>query len=295
MAKLPKRIPDYDLSKIEKRRRKINEALWCSDFYYNVLDAGTFDLLMQELRRALNLKVIHEGVLRESLMDFADVELTGGEADKLALRIAGGFHDIKRGEPVRPFTGLSTEREWAPVEIAEMRLGRIRNNKLYLDMTCMVMAGTAVGQEIKQQIPARFAVSVLAVELGWPKFKVRPTHSELVKTWFFALLGTNKHRKLQIIDFGCAPHQKAYNKKLRDQRNGPCLKNYRHQCRSCPVGYSECAYGTHRYSWLRKECPQCKQNSIYDPSDPGAKVCLRCSTRGLREFWAQERRNSAGG
>lgn len=294
MSKMPERIPDYDLSRIESRRRKINDALWNGDLYYNVLDVGTFTTMVVAIRRALNLKVAHDVVLRETLIEFADTELTARVADMVALRVAGGFHLIRVGTPIQQFNGLPDEGEWAPVEVEELRLGPIRHNKLYLDMTCLVMAGTAVGQEVKQQVPGKFAVAVLSRELGWPQYKARPTHSELVRTWFFGWLVPGKFQPIQIADFKCMPHQKKYNKQLRDARNSPCIRDYRHQCRSCPIGYSECERGTHRYTWVFKDCPKCHKRSIYDPSDPGAKLCLKCRAQSSKLFWAEERRSLSG-
>ncbi len=294
MSEHPGRIPDYDLSRIDRRRRKINDALWNAELYYNVLDVSTFHHMITVLRRALNLKVAHDNVLCETLVEFADVELTAGVSDRIALRVAGGFKQIREGKPVQQFTGLADEGEWAPVEIEEMRLGSIRRNKLYLDMTCLVMAGTAVGQELRQALPGRFAVGVLSRELGWPRFKARPTHSEMVRTWFCGWLVPAPYRKIQIAEFKCLPHQQKYNKALRAARNTPCIRDYRHQCRTCPIGYVECDRGTHRYTWVLKDCPKCGQRSIYDPSVPNARICLKCRSKKSRQFWAEERRSFSG-
>lgn len=293
MDNQPRRIPDYDLSRIDKRRRKINDALWNAELYSHMLEPEAFDLMVVVIRRALNLKAAYDSVLRETLIEFAGMELTHRVSDMIALRVAGGFKYIREGKPIQVFTGLPNEGEWAPLEIAEMRLGQIKKDKLMLNMTCLVMGGTAVGQEVRQSLPGKFVVSVLSRELGWPRFKARPTHSELVRTWFFGLLVPEAYRKIQIADFKCLPHQKKYNKWLRDSRNSPCLLNYRHQCRTCPVGYMQCERGTHRYTWVFKECPKCQTRSIYDPSEPNSKICLRCRSRNGRNFWAQERRSYA--
>ena len=296
MTIAPARVPAYALSRIALRRRKINHALWnIKPFVGTVLDASSFTLMITAIRHALNLKRAHDAALRETLIEFADTEITARVLDMIALRIAGGFTQLRAGKPLQQFAGLTDDGEWAPVEIAEMRLGSVRRNKLYLDMTCLVMAGAAVGQEIKQQIPGKFAVAVLSRELGWPQFKARPTHSELVRAWFFGWLVPTKYKTIQIADFKCLPHQQKYNKELRNDRNSPCLRDYRHQCRSCPVGYVECERGTHRYTWIFKDCPHCNKRSIYDPSDPGAKVCLICKGQRSKQFWAEERRSFSGG
>jgi len=290
MAQSPAHIPDFDLLRIDARRRKVYDALRAHSMYYQILDQVTYAHLIVVVRRALRLKVIHDPILRESLMEFAGLELTERVGDMLALKLAGAFNQLKKGKPIKPFAGLK-EGEWAPVEIAEMRFGRVHNNKLFIDMTTLVMAGTAVGQELCQRLPGKFMATVLAQELGWPKYRIHPTHSELVQLWFTGLLALGDKGQLQIFEFKCMPHQQRYNKSLRAGRNTPCIRDYRQQCRTCPIGYAECHRGTHRYTWIRKDCKRCKTFTIFDPSEPGETVCLLCRAKTARTVWAQERRS----
>ena len=291
MGQGPTRIPDFDLLRIDARRRKVYDALRSHSMYYQMLDQDTYAHLIVVVRRALRLKVIHDSVLRESLMEFAGLELTERVGDMLSVKLAGAFNQVKKGKPIKPFAGIVEGGEWAPVEIAEMRFGRVRNDKLSIDMTALVVAGTAVGQELRQRLPGRFAATVLARELGWPKYRAYPTHSELVRTWFTGLLVLDDKQQLQIAEFKCMPHQQRYNKALRTSRNEPCIRDYRQQCKTCPLGYAECHRGTHRYTWVRKDCKRCKTFAIFDPSEPGETVCLLCRAKSARKFWAQERRS----
>jgi hypothetical protein len=107
--------------------------------------------------------------------------------------------------------------------------------------------------------------------------------------WFNAHL-VQGERGLQIDEFKCTSTQQKYNKKLREQRASPCIRQYRQQCKSCPIGYSDCPRGTHRYTWIKKECKRCHSvDAIFDPGEPGETICLACRTKRARAYARRER------
>lgn len=282
-AEVPSR--DYSYSTIMKRRAKIYDALAQNGLYGQQLLPDEFNHLVRSMRRSLRLD---DEQIRGTLMEFAGTELNSRTADRIAIKLSGAFTELQKGKSVGTFKGLAAP-EWAPVEIAELRYGPIKKNRLFYNMRLLVLAGTAVGVEIRQSFPSKFVVPVLSRSLGWTFKEMRPTHSELVRMWFNAHL-IQTDRMLQIDEFKCTSSQQKYNKRLREQRAEPCVRQYRQQCKSCPIGYADCARGTHRYTWLRKECARCHMSdAMFDPGEPGESICLVCRTKRARSYAARER------
>jgi hypothetical protein len=282
-AEAPSR--NYAYSTIMKRRGKIYDALMRNGLYGQQLLPDEFTHLVRAMRGATRFNL---ELLRGTLMEFAGVELNAQTADRIAIKLSGAYDDLKKGKVVGAFKGIG-DPEWAPVEIAELRYGQIKKHRLFYAMRLLVLAGTAVGVEIRQSFPSKFVVPVLSRSLGWSMQDLRPTHSEMVRMWFNARL-LQKDGKLQIDEFKCSSTQQKHNKKLREERASPCIRQYRQQCKSCPIGYAECPRGTHRYTWLRKECKRChNEAAIFDPGEPGETICLICRTKRARSYALRER------
>jgi hypothetical protein len=283
------RIPGHELGRIKKRReRLLYDVLLQHGFFHRTLDIDSFNELVMRSRRALNLKRSTETSIRSALLEFADKEITERVGDLVAIKLAGGYTLIKEGAAFAPFNGVA-EPEWAPVEISELRYGKLRGHKLWADMIVTVMAGSAVGAQIKQAVPVKFATTLMATAFGWPRFDRRPALGELVRMWFMALLAQGKYGT-EVAEYKCLPHQAKYNKQLKKEREQPCIRGYRQRCHICPVGYFQCPRGTHRYTWLQKKCEKCDNEKAYfDPERPDQEACIFCSTKRARRHWARER------
>lgn len=276
---------NYAYSAIMKRRARIYDALASNGLYGQQLLPDEFTKLVNSMRSATRFS---EQVLRGTLMEFAGAELNARMVDRIAIKLSGAYEMLKRGEAASTFNGLANP-EWAPLEIAELRYGQIKHNRLFYDAKLLVLAGTAVGVEIQQSFPSKFVIPVLSRSLGWSFKDLRPTHSELVRMWFNGLLIQTEGR-LQLDEFKCTSTQQKYNKTLRDARAAPCIRQYRQQCKSCPVGYADCERGTHRYTWIKKECRRCHApDGIFDPGEPGETVCIACRTKRARAYARRER------
>lgn len=276
---------NYAYVTIMKRRAKIYDALMSNGMYGQQLLPDEFTGLVKAMRTATRFS---SELLRGTLMEFAGAELNSYIADRIAVKLSGAYDDLKKGRVVGTFKGLPAP-EWVPVEIAELRYGQIKKQRLFYNMKLLVLAGTAVGVEIRQSFPSKFIVPVLSRSLGWTFNDMRPTHSELVGMWFNAHLLVEK-TQLQIDEFKCSSTQQKHNKKLRKQRESPCVRQYRQQCKSCPIGYAECDRGTHRYTWIRKACSRChREDATFDPGEPGETICLACRTKRARAYAIRER------
>jgi len=286
------RTADFDLGRIDIRRRRIYEnIISLPNTGVAVLEGSAFDELVVLSRRALRLTRRSDLPIRETLMEFADASITDRVLDRIAIKLAGGYSLLKRGRPIRHIQKL-TKQLWAPLEILELRFGYVdRKNRLRLDMTAIVVAGELVGREILQALPSRFVTTTFAHALGWPRFG-RPRHNSLVRTWFCGLLMQHERRGTQIAEFRCLPHQQKYNRKLKKQREEPCLMGYRQQCATCPIGYSRCVRGTHRYTWIVRACPRCHvDRAMFDPEDVNARYCIACKVKKARKLWLKERQS----
>jgi len=286
------KTPAFNYKRWNDRRTRIYTA--CITHAYllgQVLDNDVFSDLVVLLRRALKLKVEHEQALRNSLLEFADTELTEEVGDRIAVRLAGGYDEIKAGRAVISSNTLAPEGTWMPIEVAEMRFDAVKFNKARVKMTALALIGGLSGKLFTQQMPAKATSIFFANTLGWGKYDARPAHSELVQMRFTGRVVKDKRNGFQIDEYKCTAGQLKLNKELRESRHEPCIRGHRYQCRTCPIGYSTCPRGTHRYTWVPKLCPSCKdERAIFDPAEPNMRICLLCRSRSARSSWARERR-----
>jgi len=289
---MPSKAPPFNYKRWQNRRERIYTA--CVDnagLLGQVLDPDVFTELIVLLRRTLKLKAAHESVLRDSLLEYAGTEMTEGVFDCIAVRLAGGYDDICAGKIILSTNTVPSNGEWMPVEVEEMRFAEVRNYKAQVKMTAMILTGMLAGRVFTQKMPAKATSVFFANTMGWAKFGPRPAHSELVQLKFTGLIVADKQRGLQVDEYKCTAGQLKLNKLLREGRDEPCVMNHRYQCKTCPIGYSKCPRGTHRYTWVPRLCPSCKdERAIYDPAEPNMKFCLLCRSRSARSSWARERR-----
>lgn len=290
---MPSKTPAFNYARWNERRERIYTAcISHAHLMGQILDPDVFSELSVLLRCTLRLTKDHEVALRNSLLEFAGMELTEEAADRIAVKLAGGFDIIKKtGKPIISSTAIAEKGEWMAIEVAEMRFDSIRGNKARVRLTALVLTGQLSGRTFTQVMPARATTYFFANSLGWGKYEARPTHSELVQMKFTGLVVSDRRDGFQIDEYKCTPGQLKLNKALRARRDEPCLRNHRYQCKICPIGYSKCPRGTHRYTWVTRLCTSCKdERAIFDPAEPNVKVCLLCRSRSVRSAWAQERR-----
>jgi len=289
---MPPKTPSFNYKQLQDRRTRIYTACISNAYLLGqVLDPDAFSELVIILRRTLKLKQAHESTLRDTLLEYGGVELTEEVSDRIAVRIAGGYDEIKAGKPIISTTSVPKKGAWMPIEVSEMRFDSVRNHKAYVKMTAMVLTGALAGRMLTQEMPAKATTIYFANTLGWAKFGPRPVHSELVQLKFTGLIVDDRRRGLQVDQYKCTAGQLKLNKELREARAEPCLLGHRYQCKTCPIGYSTCVRGTHRYTWVPRLCQQCKdERAIFDPAEPNMKVCLSCRAKRVRSVWSQERR-----
>lgn len=278
------KIPSYPLGRINQWRLKLFTRLWKCGLLFETLEDGIFDRVVDITMKLM--KIEDEYIVRQTLMAFAGHELTARSVDLIGLKFAGNLSDLRDGKQVSGQIGKPT---WLPLEISELRYGRVKRHKTYVSMTATVMAGAIAGEEIRKDFSYKLAVWPLANALAWTLRDSRPVHNELVRMWFMGLLEPEGN-KINIEQFKCLPHQRKWNRELRSDRAKPCVRHYNQRCHTCPIGYNECYRGTHRYTLTLKACKSCKRESAaFDPERPGVSVCISCQTKDARAHWARER------
>lgn len=286
---MPPKLPTFNYARLNARRSRVYAGIM--DWLGHVLDPEMFDVIVDIVRRALKLGRAYERVLRDTLLEFAGLELTEEMNDRIAIRAAGGYDSIKKGNPVTSMNSVPPKGAWMPVEIAEMRFDSVRNHKARVKMTAVILTGGLAGHIFMQVMPAKATSIFFANSLGWAKFGPRPIHSELVQMKFTGRVVKDERKGLQVDEYKCTPGQLKLNKELRTSRAEPCLKGHRYQCKTCPIGYSRCVRGTHRYTWSPRFCERCKdERAIFDPAEANTKICLSCRSQPVRAAWARERR-----
>jgi hypothetical protein len=279
------KIPPFPLGRINNWREKLFLCAYKQEFLSDILDGVVLDEFTRLVMRTM--KIEDELVVRQTLMPFVGQELTARVVDLIGLRFAGNLADIREGKMA---SGRIKGPTWLPLEVSEIRYGRIRRDKTYVDMVATVMAGALAGEEIRKEFSYKLAVWPLANSLAWTLRDARPVHSELARMWFMGLLQMDG-RKIVLDQFKCLPNQRKWNRALRSDRTKPCIRHYKQRCHTCPLGYlTDCYRATHRYTLIVKTCKSCKrENAAFDPERPAVDVCISCQTKEARAHWARER------
>lgn len=160
-----------------------------------------------------------------------------------------------------------------------------------------VLQGPGTTLEIDTRLSSRF-VSYLSCKpegLGFLRpvrgnrlpGKERPyQHYEtLVGMLVRADLSVDEDGKTKIDNLRCSSSMVAYNRSLTEMRwraTFQCPFNYEHPCHQCPKGQSTCRIATHPVDYVNRLCPQCLENSEFDPYW-GDSVCRKCALKPKRK------------
>lgn len=278
------KMPSFPLGRINQWREKLMLKLYQRGLLSETLEDAVFTRVVNLVMQLM--KIEDDFTVRQTLLPFVGQELTARVVDLIGLKLAGNLSELREGKAISAQIDGPT---WLPFEISEMRYGRVRRDKTYVNMTAVVMAGELAGEEIHKEFSYKLAVWPLANALAWTLRDSRPVHSEMVRMWFIGLL-VPEGMRLNIDQFKCLPHQRKWNRGLRADRAKECVRHYNQRCHTCPLGYNDCARATHRYTLVIKTCKVCKrENATFDPERPGVDVCISCRTKEARAHWARER------
>jgi hypothetical protein len=292
-------LPSYNLEAIQKLRRRLLEALTL-EFAGCTFTGQAFDNLLSVLCE--KLPDVRYAVLRESTRHLVGVIATDALLNSLAWRLAGNIRILRAGRPVQPWL-RQTSPEWVPFQIVAVRRNRINlwvkgtNVERWGGDVCLrILAGSPAGMELDRFWTNAY-VYTLRQEFGFDRFdRQRFTHvvakkpsypfsdiTELTRLRAYAtVMPCDGSAGLVLDRIRSSGTTKAWNKrllKMRSRIDFPCPLSYPLElvpCHKCEKGYDQCPAGCHPVSYTARVCPECQQESWFEPL---AELCIRCSRK----------------
>jgi len=196
---------------------------------------------------------------------------------RLAYVIAGNLTTLRSGQEVLPWIGQPYS-EWTLLVVLGVHRAITPKRKISGGrMKLHVMCGQASGVNFDQFFTDR-ALARMARHIGLRKKReygrVHPFEFGQMK-----FLGRLKEGgELFIEEYWERGALNKRNRDLREKRGHgrQCPHNYTFPCHACHVGFVDCPLGTHQYTFVKRECPMCKDWSYFDQTDRSQKICLRC-------------------
>ncbi len=222
----------------------------------------------------------------ESLRWLLGMELTSDKLFQAAWLLAGNLELLKKGQSIPPWQ-YQTFEEWVPVQITNTEIHRRHSSKeLGYLITFKIMGGTSCSYDVVKYWSfkyCRFVSRQLGFTYSDKKYPFANGH-ELVSMRMFVLItpkeSDNKPGFEKIKHpSGCLNWNKMV-LKARIKIDPPCPMGFNHACWRCPVGYVDCLAGTHRLTFTKRFCVECKQNSYFDP-DKDYHMCVACTTEAV--------------
>jgi hypothetical protein len=251
----------------------------------------------QGVRRTLP-KEVDAGAVFQSIRYLVGQRMTEALLTEVAWRLAGNVTRLRRGIAVPPWNRQADE-EFVPVQISGVQKLR-RFNKLYVEWSARVLAGTSVGLTVSKTWTDKFTRAV-AQRLGFSKPWLAGAFEspyELYGMRFYVLIeprlctSTPGFETLwyDSDEQKIRPHSfYEYNRMLIRMRQRPddlfsCPQNLPHSlpCHLCIFGAEHCPAATHGRTYEQRRCDACNRDEAYfDPMVPGRVVCVECHQRNL--------------
>ena len=223
-----------------------------------------------------------------SVIHMASDPITEDAIGKLAWRLAGNLHQLRKGVPALPWTH-QPNFEWVPMQCVEVLPRRTRDNKPAAKVKFRVLAGSACPRLVTKQWTQRF-MRYLSPSIGfskpWGDHPFADIH-EFTGLRMHGLLdpelsvGGPDFEKVKVTAGLRSYNQELIN--MRARSNGfECPAGYTHRCSTCPVGYDKCPAGAHPRTYTRAHCNRCEKDSWLDPRCLNIGVCVDCmNTRSI--------------
>lgn len=207
---------------------------------------------------------------------------------EITWRVAAGYENFLAD--VQPMNTIrANAREWVGLQIEQCcNSAPFRSGKSSLMLYFRILGGSFAGLSFSQKVPYKYAVGVLAKEIGWPRYKgVHP--GELVQACLVGEVAFSP-KGARLEEIHPASSIIRHNRTLRTERKVPeqgqrrrCPGNYDFPCHECSRGYESgghdgCILATHPLAYARKECEVCKRVSFFE-TWPKGKICILCERR----------------
>jgi hypothetical protein len=256
-----------------------------------------------------------ENSLFRSLFCHIGQSLTESLIHDISWRLSGNKHYLVSGIAVPPWT-VQPASEYVYVQVLSVfpkkskRIFRDSDTKekrsaavIGSDIYFKILTGFPAGKIIKKFYSNKY-LNYRRVEFGFNrrrfidiqssialhanKYPVIPyiDSRDIGRFRFLALLTPESCSKgyPDFVELLCPPKVRSWNISLLKKRRRfgyKCPNNWSIPCYECPVGWDHCDAATHPKNFIKKICPQCHNNSFFDPIIP-TKVCLMCYAQGTK-------------
>lgn len=243
----------------------------------------------------------YPATLQESIRHLVGSRLTAESIDNVCWRLAGNEIHLRRATVVLPWKQQSYA-EWVPVQVVKVsrRRGGRRGMEHGFDLEFKILAGSPCGMTVKQWWSTRKAFFMARfrddnkLSFGFSRrprdtSKVAPLYPfkdarQFVMLRCLALISPEE--SIDEPDFhtiAFTPALAAWNleqQKLRARLSGKytCPKGFPrdYSCVQCIIGYMECRAAVHQFTFVKKTCMACGEESYFDPADRVHKMCIDC-------------------
>lgn len=282
----------YPLDKVLELR-KILKTVLAVECLNTTPTGDKFDRVVDLVRGVLPGN-IDRPTLVDSLRHLAGTFVTEQVLDKVCWRMAGNYKRLKYRKAVPPWHAQRLP-EWVPTQIVSCRRER-KGKKIGARLGFRILAGTPAGLTAYKWWSLKFC-RYLSTDFMFSK---RPRGRRLAKMPYTApeqLVGLRVNVRVMPKECGREPGfdsvgfpaaSKAWNKtqlscRFRIEPGFRCkLSLLAHQlaCHHCPLGYQSCRAATHKTDWVKKDCPECKQEAFFDP-EIQSDACVDCFIRSV--------------
>ncbi len=215
------------------------------------------------------------------------------QLEEMAWRLAGNTRRLTQGRAV-PAWRVQVMAEWVPLQILWARREPNRRGNPGALFGFRVLAGTPAGKLIERWL-SRKQCYIVARQMGftYPRGDndglPYAAPEEFVRLRLLGLVLPELCRDgPQFQDIQVSPTLLAWNKEIlkRRARVHPkfrCQKDLpaSFPCWKCPIGFLQCAAGTHRLNWKVQECSKCKKRAMVDPERTDG-ACVDCCWNASR-------------
>lgn len=271
----------FNLQHIKKRRNKI--AAFLSEHHVGRPIVGDAIIEIANYIVSVLPKTVSPSAVFETVRLIAGTTFSTTTALEFAWRVAGNVDQLVDGQHVVAWT-RQLHDEVVPIRVEAVTPGS-RRDEFGFNLRCRVQAGSPCPMAFNQFFSARSCKAISRVigfsNTSWGPYQYGGLAAHFVNTLFFAHIEAERSRDQPWFrHVSISSGMLKANKSLLDVRCRvkPCPLNYTHSCSDCPIGYSDCSYGTHRVTYVEQHCTICGNVALFDPALSGVG-CISCQKR----------------
>ncbi len=287
MTTTPDSKPRYDLNRVFRIKRAIEQDLDIACFVGTKPEGADFDALVRAFR--VRVPIAEREALKKSLLALTGQPLTRAALAAMAWRLAGNLTSLKAGQPVLPWS-RQQKAEWVPLQIIDAKPRMSKKGRKGSLLQFRVLAGSPCTRLIEKFWSREFC-AVVARRLGFSRFRSGkyPWQHPKQMVGMRLLVEITPQLSRDGPDFEhvhpASGSLLAYNRSLlraRTPATRTCPRRFTHPCHLCAVGMDRCDLATHARTYVTRLCRVCRENKLHDPAT-NEDLCMDCQERRMRE------------